>query len=341
MLAGEGEGTVRKPGQGWASGSRGRYGTDVTRALAPRALPAGGSRAPGAGTRLHGLVVTARPRHWVKNVLLFAAPGAAGVLGQAGPLARAALAFVAFCAVSSGTYFANDALDAEADRAHPVKRDRPVAAGLISPAAALAVAAALVAAGTALAAAVSWRLAVVVGVYIVVQAAYNIKLKHLAVWDLSCVASGFVIRAVAGGVAAAVPVSQWFLIVATFGSLLMVTGKRLAEQLELGDDGATHRRTLQQYSAGFLRTVLAISCGGMMLGYGLWAFDLQTAHRHHADPLWFELSIVPMLIAVLRYTFLVEQGHGARPERLAFSDRSLQVLGVVWLALFTTGVYAH
>ncbi|MHB8505799.1 MAG: decaprenyl-phosphate phosphoribosyltransferase [Acidimicrobiales bacterium] len=314
----------------------------MTRALAPRALPAGGDRSPRLGTRLRGAVATARPRHWVKNVLVFAAPGAAGVLGQAGPLSRAGLAFVVFCAVSAGTYFANDALDAEADRAHPVKRGRPVASGVISPAAALAAAAVLVAFGIGLAATVvSWRLAVVVAVYVAVQVAYNLRLKHLPVWDLSCVASGFVIRAVAGGVAARVPVSQWFLIVATFGSLLMVTGKRLAEQLELGSEGAAHRRTLRQYSAGFLRTVLAISCGGTMLGYCLWAFDLQTAHRHHADPIWFELSIVPMLVAVLRYTFLVEQGQGARPERLAFSDRSLQVLGVAWLALFTTGVYAH
>jgi decaprenyl-phosphate phosphoribosyltransferase len=135
-------------------------------------------------------------------------------------------------------------------------------------------------------------------------------------------------------------VSEWFLIVATFGSLLMVTGKRLAEQAELGSDRGAHRATLDQYSPMFLRTVLAISAGGAILGYCLWAFSLQTALAHHRDPIWYQMSIVPMIIALLRYTFLVEEGRGAKPEDLVFADRPLQVLGAVWLLLFALGVYA-
>ena len=292
-------------------------------------------------SRWRAVLSTARPRQWTKNVLVFAAPLAAGVADHGTPALRALATFGLFCLVSSGSYFVNDALDVEADRAHPVKRSRPVAAGLIPVPVALGVGAALEVAGVALASLLTWQLTVALAVYVAIQVAYNLRLKHLPVWDLVCVASGFVLRAIAGGVAVAVPVSQWFLIVATFGSLLMVTGKRLAELLELGDGGGAHRKTLDDYSATFLRTILAISAAGASIGYALWAFDLRTALRHDSSPIWFELSIVPVLIALLHYTFLVEKGEGARPEHLVLGDRSLQVLGLAWAVLLGVGVYGR
>lgn len=290
-----------------------------------------------------GLIRTARPKQWAKNVLVLAAPGAAGVLTHGAPLLRTLFGLAMFCVVSSGTYFLNDALDVDADRRHPVKRHRPMAAGVFPVRLGLTIGLFLLAAGTAAAAIVGWRLSVVLAVYVAVQLAYSLYLKHQPVYDLAAVAAGFVLRAIAGGVAAHVPVSEWFLIVATFGSLLMVTGKRLAEQAELGHDRAAHRATLETYSPAFLRTVLAIAAGGAMVGYSLWAFDLQTAHfqNHNSDPIWYQLSIVPVILALLRYTFLVEGGQGARPEDLVFSDRSLQLLGVVWAGLFAVGVYAR
>jgi decaprenyl-phosphate phosphoribosyltransferase len=289
---------------------------------------------------LLGLIRTARVKQWSKNVLVFAAPGAAGVLTQATPLLRSLAAFAAFCAVSAGTYFLNDAVDAEADRGHPTKRYRPVAAGTVSRGLAVWVGVSLMAIGIGGGAVLAWRLGVVLAVYVGVQFGYSFYLKHQPIFDLVTVAAGFVLRAIAGGVAVPVPVSEWFLIVATFGSLLMVTGKRLAEHAELGDDRGAHRATLDQYSTMFLRTVLAISAGGAILGYCLWAFSLQTALAHHRDPIWYQMSIVPMIIALLRYTFLVEGGRGAKPEELVFADRPLQVLGVVWVVLFALGVYA-
>jgi decaprenyl-phosphate phosphoribosyltransferase len=153
------------------------------------------------------------------------------------------------------------------------------------------------------------------------------------------VSAGFVLRALAGAVAVPVPVSQWFLIVATFGSLLMVTGKRVAEHAELGDERGAHRATLDQYSSTFLRTVLAIAAACAILGYCLWAFSFQTAALHHHDQIWFQLSIVPVMIALLRFTFLVEAGHGAKPEELVLADRPLQLMGIVWALLFAIGVY--
>jgi decaprenyl-phosphate phosphoribosyltransferase len=193
-----------------------------------------------------------------------------------------------------------------------------------------------IAGGTAL----EWHLGLVLAIYVAVQLGYSFYLKHQPIFDLVTVAAGFVLRAIAGAVAVPVPVSEWFLIVATFGSLLMVTGKRLAEHVELGANRGAHRATLDEYSATFLRTVLAISAGGAIVGYCLWAFSLQTALAHHRDPIWYQLSIVPVIIALLRYTFLVEGGRGAKPEELVFADRPLQLLGVVWAVLFALGVYA-
>lgn len=287
-----------------------------------------------------GLIRTARPKQWLKNVLVFAAPGAAGVLTHGTQLGWTLAALALFCVVASGTYFLNDCLDAAADRLHPEKRSRPVAAGVIPVPVGLAVGLTLLGGGTLAALAVTWKLSVVLAIYVAVQLLYSLSLKHQPVYDLACVAAGFVLRAIAGGVAAHVQVSAWFLIVATFGSLLMVTGKRLAEKVELGDAGGAHRATLDAYTTTFLRTVLAISAGGAIMGYCLWAFSLTTALKHHADPIWYQLSIVPILVALLRYTFLVEKGHGAKPEDLVVSDLSLLVLGAVWLTLFALGIYA-
>lgn len=286
------------------------------------------------------LVRTARIKQWSKNVLVFAAPGAAGVLTHGGAFLRSLVAFVTFCAVSSGTYFINDAADAEADRRHPTKRLRPVAAGIISRSQAVVVGAILMALGIGGGAALEWRLGAVLAIYVALQLGYSFYLKHQPIFDLATVAAGFVLRAIAGAVAIPVPVSEWFLIVAMFGSLLMVTGKRVAEHAELGEERGDHRVTLDQYSSSFLRTVLAIAAGGAIIGYCLWAFSLQTALAHHRDAIWYQLSIVPMIIALLRYTFLVEGGRGAKPEQLVLADRPLQVLGVVWALLFALGVYA-
>jgi decaprenyl-phosphate phosphoribosyltransferase len=289
---------------------------------------------------LVGLVRTARVKQWPKNVLVFAAPGAAGVLTHGTPVLRSAAAFAAFCAVSSGTYFINDAVDADADRGHPTKQFRPVAAGTVSKPLAVVVGAILMAIGIGAGFALAWRLGMVVAIYVAVQFGYSLYLKQQPIFDLVTIAGGFVLRAIAGAVAVPVRISEWFLIVATFGSLLMVTGKRVAESAELGDDRGAHRATLDIYSSSFLRTVLAISAGGAIVGYCLWAFSLETALAHHRDPIWYQLSIVPMIIALLRYTFLVEGGKGAKPEELVFADPPLQVLGVLWAILFALGVYA-
>lgn len=283
---------------------------------------------------------TARPKQWSKNVLVFAAPGAAGVLTHLHPLLHTLAAFGLFCAVASGTYFLNDALDVEADRLHPHKRNRPVAAGELSVAAAVATGSILMAAGVGLGFAVTNQLGIVLAIYVALQISYSLFLKHLPVYDLAAVAGGFLLRAIAGGVAVPVPISEWFLIVTTFGTLLMVTGKRLAEHAELGEDRGSHRATLDAYSTTYLRIVVAISATGAVVGYSLWAFGLRSATLDHHDGIFYELSIVPVLLGLLHYTFLIDHGRGARPEELVLRDRHLQIMGVLWALLFGLAVYA-
>jgi len=181
------------------------------------------------------LLRAARPKQWMKNVLVAAAPGAAGVLGQRRVLEHTALAFVAFCLVASGTYLLNDVRDIESDRRHPTKQRRPIAAGDVPEGLAIVVGIIVIAAGLAVGVAVNWKFSVVLGVYMAITVAYTVRLKHVTVVDIAAVASGYVIRAVAGGVAVPVPISEWFLIVAAAGSLFMVAGKRHGEHLDLGD----------------------------------------------------------------------------------------------------------
>lgn len=286
--------------------------------------------------QLAAWVRLARPKQWLKNVLVFAAPGAAGLLTEADALFDTVVAFVCFCLAASGTYFVNDALDADADRQHIDKRTRPVAAGVIAPATATVAGVGLVAIAFALSFVASWQLALVVGGYVVLTLAYSLWLKHEAVIDLATVAAGFVLRAIAGGVAVGVEISPWFLIVAASGSLFMVTGKRHSEMLELGVDAPNHRRSLAHYSAAYLGDVRAIASSVAILAYCLWAFENS---EPVGEPIWFELSIVPFVVGILRYAFLIDQGRGGAPEDVVLSDRVLLVVGFVWAGLFAVAVH--
>ncbi|MFZ4515788.1 MAG: decaprenyl-phosphate phosphoribosyltransferase, partial [Acidimicrobiia bacterium] len=177
--------------------------------------------------RLAALGRTMRPKQWVKNFLVFAAPAAAGVLLEPAVLLRALIAFAAFCLAASGTYFLNDAMDAAADRMHPTKRFRPVAAGVIPRTTAYCIAGILMAAGLAVSVPVqNGNLTIVIGIYLLFTVCYSLGLKREPVVELAMVAAGFVLRAVGGAVAANVGLSRWFLIVVGGGSLFVVAGKR-------------------------------------------------------------------------------------------------------------------
>jgi len=291
---------------------------------------------PDPAHRAPALLRLARPKQWSKNVLVLAAPGAAGVLTQAQPLFRTAVAFVCFCLAASSTYFLNDAIDVEADRQHPRKRTRPIAAGEVTVRAAYAGGLLLAAAAIALSFAARWQLALVIGGYFALTVTYSVWLKHEPVLDLGAVACGFVLRAIAGGIAVGVSISPWFLIVAGAGSLFMVTGKRSAELGALGVGAISHRRSLAGYTEAFLGYVRAVASSVAILAYCLWAFEKSAAVGQQA---WFELSIVPFALGLLRYALLLTQGDGGAPEELVLSDPVLLGIGLVWVVSF--GIAVH
>ncbi|HVW33775.1 MAG TPA: decaprenyl-phosphate phosphoribosyltransferase, partial [Acidimicrobiia bacterium] len=224
------------------------------------------------------------------------------------------------------------------DRLHPRKRLRPVAAGTVSVATALGAGGTLLALGAG--APAVWGAPGVSGLlalYAAITLSYSFWLKEMAVIDLAAVASGFVLRAISGGVAADVPISNWFLIVASFGSLFIVAGKRHAEHVDLRDGAGAHRATLETYSLAYLGYVRSVASGVAMTGYCLWAFEKA---KLASDPVLFELSIIPFVLAILRYALLLDAGKGGAPEDIVIGDRALQVIGLMWVGLFAVGVYA-
>ncbi len=269
-------------------------------------------------------------------MLVAAAPTAAGVLGRGDVLGPTLAAFIAFCLVSSGTYFLNDAADVESDRNHPAKRHRPVAAGLVPVGLAVAVGAGCLTVGIALGFLVNWQLGTIIAGYVALTGAYTFRLKRVPVFDIAIVASGFFIRAMAGGLATDVPISRWFAIVTGFGPLYMVAGKRYAELVALGPDAARARSTLATYTKGYLTQIITIAGGVTILAFCLWAFEGRAGHPAST---WTTVAVIPVVIAVMRYGLLIDQGHGEEPEEIILGDRQLQILALACVVLLVLGVY--
>jgi decaprenyl-phosphate phosphoribosyltransferase len=273
-----------------------------------------------------GVLRSLRPKQWVKNVLVFAAPVAAGMIDDRSTLLHTVAAFGCFCAAASATYLLNDAVDVEADRRHPVKRHRPIASGSVPVSVAFGLAAILLVVGVGGAFLTARDFGITILGYLALTTAYTMKLKHLPVLDIVAVAAGFVLRAIGGATATGIPISEWFFIVTSFGALFMVAGKRHGELTELEEHEAVDiRPALAAYSPGFL-------------AYCMWAFSSAEANRNGA--IWYQLSIVPFAVAILRYALLLEQGKGAEPENLVLGDATLLVSGAVWAIIYACATYA-
>ena len=285
-----------------------------------------------------GLIKAIRPKQWVKNGLVLLAPVAA--LGGSvhydyrEVAVKVLIAFVAFSLAASTVYLVNDVRDVEADRQHPTKRFRPIAAGVVPVWLAYSLAAVLGVAALGISWLASPNLVLVIAIYIAMQMAYCFGLKHQAVLDICIVSSAYLIRAIAGGAATGIPLSQWFLLVMTFGSLFMVAGKRYAE-LQLAErTGAKIRKSLESYTASYLRFVWTLSATAMVLCYGLWAFE-----RDGANASWYAVTIIPITIAVLRYAVDVDSGLAGEPEEIASKDRVLQLLLLAWIGTIGVAVF--
>lgn len=290
-----------------------------------------------------------RPRQWVKNVLVFAAPLTAGFHTRGNDdyldvLLHAVMAFVAFSLISATIYLLNDAKDVEEDRLHPKKRFRPIAAGELKVGTAYVLAVVTGVLALALGFYTAIMLGVVLLVYLVLQLLYTQFLKNQRIIDLAMVASGFLLRMIAGGVATQIQLSAWFLLVAAFGSLFMVAGKRYSEMVVLGSDAGT-RKSLKEYTVSYLGFVWQLSAAVTLVAYSLWAIGGNTEPGAPAvgDGLWgipwLVISIIPLTIGLLQYALEVDRGDAGEPEDVVLKHRALQVMGLLWLVTLALGIF--
>lgn len=282
------------------------------------------------------LVQAMRPRQWIKNLLVLAAPLAAGSLLEADVLIASLLALVAFTLASAGTYLINDVRDVDADRRHPTKQNRPVASGRLSVRAAMTAAVLLLVAALAVGFATNVALGVVLVAYLAGTLGYSLGLKHEAVIELGLLALGFLLRAIAGGVAADLYLSPWFLLVTGFGSLAVAAGKRYAE-LSADPDGSRERRpSLTGYTPTYLRFVWTLAAAVTVTTYCLWVVEVG---QPQSSVPWALISVIPFVLAILRYGVDLDAGRTHAPEDAVLGDRMLLALGLIWVAVFAAGAF--
>jgi 4-hydroxybenzoate polyprenyltransferase len=282
------------------------------------------------------LLIALRPRQWTKNGLIFVALAFTLNLQDLTLLGRAVLAFACFCALSSAGYLLNDVVDVEADRQHPTKRLRPIAAGSVPTGLALGLGLVLALAALVGAFAINLPLGGLAVAYVALTALYSVSLKHIVLVDIFGIAAGFVLRAAAGAVAIDVPISPWLYIATMLGSLLIALGKRRAELETLGIEAAGHRRNLDAYSLEFIDQLILIVSSAAVMTYALYTFSAENLPRNHS----MMLTIPAVLYGLFRYLFLVHEGSiGGSPEDLLFRDRPLLVAVVFWAVMAVAILY--
>ena len=274
----------------------------------------------------------ARPKQWTKNGFVLAGLVFSGEAFQLAPIFNALLAFVAFCALSSGVYAANDVLDVKEDRAHPLKRFRPVASGEVSERSALFFAGALAVGGLGLGFFVHLGVGVAGVGYLLLQVVYTTFLKHMAILDVMSISTGFVIRALAGVAAVGTPMSPWLIVCTGLLTLFLGFSKRRHELATLGGGAAGHRKNLRDYSVPMLDQMMNIMISATIIAYTLYTFTV------YANA--YMMSSIPFVIyGVFRYMLLVHRDGGDNPDTLLLQDRPLQVTLALWLAVVMTVIY--
>ncbi len=292
--------------------------------------PTRGSAVRARGGSIGALLRATRPRQWIKNSVIFAALVFSHTLTDAERLWRSAAAFALFCAVSSAVYLINDVLDISQDRVHPTKSRRPVAAGEISPAAAVAAGGLLAIVGLGLSYLLSPAFAGFGLVYLLVNVLYSAWLKKVVILDVMIVSSGFVIRAVAGGIVIGVEVSAWLILCAILLSLFLALTKRRQELALLESPAGTTRETLKEYSVAFLDQMISIVTAATLVAYFLYTLAPDT--REKLGTPWLPLTIPFVLYGIFRYLYLVHQMNmGENPTAALYKDRPLLIDVVLWV----------
>ena len=307
--------------------------------VASAALPAHTTSPTPSGNRGWALIQALRPKQWAKNILVAAAPLAAGELSASGIANRVVLMFVALCCASSAGYLINDVRDRDYDRAHPRKCMRPIASGQVSTIAAVSWAAGLVGVSIVTASICGRSVALLTVLYLVVTLAYSLWLKTVPGLEMVMVSAGFLLRAVIGGVGTSTMLSGWFLIVICAAALLVVAGKRVAEMQRLQsvplDSAAAPRTVLTAYSARYLNLISMMAATIAVAAYSGWVIFVG---MHRGSGVLTAASAAPVAAGIARYVHVINSGGGERPEDALLDDWMMIGLGALWLALFSTYV---
>ena len=289
------------------------------------------------------LFVSLRPAQWTKNLIVFTAL----LFGQLGArpafldphaVVRALAAFAIFCALSGVVYLVNDVADREADRLHPIKRERPIASGAVSPG--LAIAAAIVLSVGALGGA--WLLrpafAAVAFGYVALQTLYSGPLKHIVIIDVLTIAIGFVLRAVAGAVAIDVEINHWLLILTILLALFLALSKRRHELVLLASGATSHRPILEEYSPYLLDQMIAVVTASTLVSYVISTVSPETVQKYHTD--YLGLTVVFPIYGIFRYLYLVHlKEGGGSPADMLLNDRPLLICVALWAASVAGIIY--
>lgn len=275
-----------------------------------------------------------RPKQWTKNLIAYAPLLFAAKAGDPALLAKASLCVLSFCFVSSAIYIINDILDREADKLHPTKSKRPIAAGEISLNAACVLAAILAPAGLYLAFLVRPSLILVLLAYLGLTVSYSFVLKHVAILDVLSIAAGFLLRAVAGAVAVRVPMSGWFLLCTGLGAIYLALEKRRREISVLQKSADSHRKALQAYTPQLLDRMESLILPSLLSSYVFYSF--LSIHGQ-----WMMLTVPFVVYGLLRYQQLscAEETMTGTPEDVLLKDRPIQTAIALWLITSALVVY--
>ena len=270
-----------------------------------------------------------RPEQWTKNLFVFAGLLFGNQLTNGRAVLLSAAAFAIFCGLSGAVYVFNDVSDREADQAHPLKRFRPIASGLLSVRTALLAGALIAGVALAGAIAVSAQLGLVAGTYLFLLLIYSTALKHVVIMDVLMIAAGFVLRAVAGAVAVDVPISHWLLVCTTLLALFLALSKRRHELTLLAEGASGHRRILGEYSPYLLDQMISVVTASTLMAYSFYATSPETAAKLGTDRLAWTIPFV--LYGIFRYLYLVHQKRGGgSPAAMLLTDRPLLACVGLW-----------
>jgi len=279
-----------------------------------------------------------RPRQWIKNFFVFAGIIFAQQLGVAADRYKVLGAFALFCMLSSSVYLVNDVIDVERDRLHPDKKFRPLPSGRVRRGTALSLGLVLGAIALALSFLLEPRFALVGATYLALMLAYSLFLKNIAFVDVFVIASGFVMRAIAGAVVIHVQISEWLLFCTFNLALLLAMGKRRAELVQLNEDAANHRGTLSEYNPAFLEHLVSIAAGVTIVSYGLYTLDQVTIQKFHTHRLVYSVPFV--IFGIFRYLYLIHlHEQGGNPTETAYEDRPLLITILLWLLVVSSIIY--